>query len=208
MAEFQQQLIGIYVATTSYTVVEPIVNTIFFQFPTKPIFSPSNFITMSHFLKTATLLFLIAFCAKTNAQTISAADKKGVEECYQAFMVAFEKLDASTIPSLLTENAEQIVPNGEIVRGKANVANSLKNYIEYLKTLPKPDRIEQENLGIQYRYLAPDVILSTYIDKSTMHFGDKTRVEQLASAVILHKSNGKWLVELLSLTPVGETPHE
>ena len=73
---------------------------------------------MSNFIRIAAVLLLTALCANANAQTISATDQKGIEACYNGFMAASEKLDASNLGSLLTENAEHIIPNGAIIRGQ------------------------------------------------------------------------------------------
>ncbi|MFN0173920.1 MAG: YybH family protein [Saprospiraceae bacterium] len=158
------------------------------------------------------LFNLFAFCvfallAQTlQAQTISAADQKGIEACYTDFMSAFEKMDASGIEALLTEDAEQITPEGNLTRGRANVVANIKGYMEFLKSQPKPDKYETKNLGTQNRYLAPDVILSTYTEENTINFGNQTKVEKITTAVVLKKSNGKWLADLITLTPVVPMP--
>lgn len=155
---------------------------------------------------------LIAICSfalsvqTLQAQTISAEDQKGIEACYTGFKMALEKMDASATEALLTENAEQIIPNGNIIRGRANVVANIKGYMEFLKTLPKPDRYETKNLGTQNRYLAPGLILSTYTEENTLTFGDQTKVEKTAYAVVLKKSNDKWLADLLTITSVVPMP--
>lgn len=159
---------------------------------------------MSNFIRIAAVLLLTALCANANAQTISATDQKGIEACYNGFMAAFEKLDASNLGSLLTENAEHIIPNGAIIRGRDNVVAAMKGYMEFLKTQPKPDNVEIKNLGMQSRYLASDVILSTYTEETSTTVAGKTNVEKLTNAIIMRKVNGQWLAELISLTPVVE----
>ena len=155
---------------------------------------------------------LFAFCAfallaqTAHAQVISPADQKGIEACYNGFMAAFEKMDPTGVGALLTENAEHIIPNGEIVRGRANVVASMAGFMEFLKTHPKPDHAAQKNLNWQSRYVAPDVILSTYTEETTQQFGDKTTVEKLTTAIVLRKIGDKWLADLISLTPVVAMP--
>lgn len=158
---------------------------------------------MSNFLKMAALLLCISFAPTLHAQTISAADQKGTEECYNAFMSAFDKLDASGLGSWFTENAEHITPMGEIVRGRANLVASFTNLFAFLKTQPKPDRAEHNNTAGQSRYLATDLILWTYTSEDVSHYGDKTMSEKMSVCVLVRKTGGKWLVELLSLTPVA-----
>ncbi len=161
---------------------------------------------MSNFLKTAALLLSFSFVQNLDAQTISAADQKGIEECYNAFMAAFDKLDASALGPWFTENAEHISPMGEIVRGRANLVTSYTNLFTFFKSQPKPDKFERKNTEWQSRYLATDLILSTYIGEDISHFGDKTESSKMSVAVLLRKTGGKWLAELITLTPVTPMP--
>lgn len=148
------------------------------------------------------------FSQTAQAQAISPADQKGIEACYNGFMAAFEKMDPTGIGALLTESAEHIVPNGEIVRGRSNVVASMAGFMEFLKTQPKPDHFAQKNLNWQSRYVAQDVILSTYTEETTQQFGDKTTVEKLTTAILLRKIGDKWLADMISLTPVVAMPGE
>lgn len=161
-------------------------------------------------MKNILFALLALFCgvaSPLNAQ-VSAADENGIRACYNAFQAAMEKGDFATIGNLLTENAEQIIPNGEIVRGRAKIVGSMKGYLEFMKTLPKPDRQETNLLDWQNRYLAPDLIMATYHETTTLHFGAQTKTENMANAVLLRKVNGQWLVELVALTPVVPMPSD
>ncbi len=161
---------------------------------------------MTKIIQLAALLLTFSFAQNLQAQAISAADQKGIEECYNAFMAAFEKMDAAATSPWLTENAEQIVPTGEIIRGRANIVASMAGFMGFLKTLPKPDRTETKNVNSQSRYLAPDLILYTYTEESTQHFGDQSKTEKTSTTVLLRKVGGKWLAELITLTPVVAMP--
>lgn len=158
------------------------------------------------------LLTLLTCCAfvffsqTLQAQTISDADQKGVTACYNDFTAALGKMDIKAIEALLTENAEQITPDGNITRGRTNVVANMKGYMEFLKGLPKPDKVETKLLGMQSRYLAPNVILSTYTEETTLSFGSQTKVEKTTTAVVLKKLNDKWLADLITLTPVVKMP--
>ena len=146
------------------------------------------------------------FAQNLQAQAISAADQKGIEECYNAFMAAFEKMDASSTGPWLTENAEQIVPTGEIIRGRANIVASMAGFMGFLKTQPKPDSTATKNVNAQTRYLAPDLILYSYTEESTQHFGNKSKTEKTSTTVLLRKVGSKWLADLITLTPVVAMP--
>ena len=162
--------------------------------------------TMSNFLKSLTLLFLFGAMSSLRAQQISAADQKGIEECFNSSMAAIEKMDAAAFGSLLTENAVQIDPMGNIVRGRANLINHFSQWFAFLKSQPKPDRAEHKTSNWASQYLATDLILSTYTEEISNYFGDKAQTEKNAVCVFLRKQNGKWLVELITLTPVVEMP--
>lgn len=140
------------------------------------------------------------------AQSITPADQKGIETCYSSFMTAFDKLDVSGLGAWLTENAEHIIPTGEIIRGRDNIVRSMAGYMEYLKTQPKPDRMDRKNVNMQSRYLAPGFIMSTYVAENTMTFGAKSVVDKTTTTVVFQKTGDKWLVELIALTPVVERP--
>lgn len=168
--------------------------------------SPILFCIMKNILFALLALFC-GVASPLNAQ-VSAADENGIRACYNAFQAAMEKGDFATIGNLLTENAEQIIPNGEIVRGRAKIVGSMKGYLEFMKTLPKPDRQETNLLDWQNRYLAPDLIMATYHETTTLHFGAQTKTENMANAVLLRKVNGQWLVELVALTPVVPMPSD
>ena len=157
---------------------------------------------MFKFFKFATLVLACSFAHSLSAQAISAADQKGIEECYNAFMAAFEKMDAAAIAPWLAENAEQITPEGNITRGRANVVANMAGYMAFLKSQPKPDKMEQKNVNTQTRYLSTDLILYTYTEEATVHFGDKANTQKTTTAVLLRKTGGKWLAELITLTPV------
>lgn len=161
---------------------------------------------MSNFLKTAALLLAFSFAQNLHAQTISATDQKGVEECYNAFMSAFDKLDAASMGPWFTENAEHISPMGEVVRGRANLVNYYSKLFTFFKSQPKPDKMERKNTNWQSRYLSTDLILSTYVGEDISHFGDKTESNTMSVAVLLRKTGGKWQAELIALTPVVPMP--
>jgi ketosteroid isomerase-like protein len=159
-----------------------------------------------------TLLNLLACCTfvfftqTLQAQSISDADQKGIMANYNGFSAAFGKMDMAGIEALLTENVDQITPNGSITRGRSSVVANMKGYMEFLKGLPKPDKVEVKLIGMQSRYLAPGLILATYTEEKSISFGSQTKVEKTTTAVVLKKTNDKWLLDLIALTPVVSGP--
>lgn len=161
---------------------------------------------MKNFLKITLFLLFSGACFQSNAQTISAEDQKGIVACYNGFMAAFEKLDPSGLPALLTENAVHIIPDGRILRGRDAVVQGMAGFMEFLKTQPKPDRQEIKNENWESQYLAPDVILTTYTENASYFYGDKVKAEKTTTTVIMRKVKGAWQAELIGLTPVMDTP--
>jgi ketosteroid isomerase-like protein len=151
------------------------------------------------------LLLALSLCSAT-AQTISAADQKGIDEMYTLLTAAFEKSDATLLVPVLADNVEQIIPTGEIVRGRNNVIAGMGGYMAFLKTQPKPDRVVPKLTAQQYRYLATDLVLTTYQDETARYYGDKMEKENMATSVLMRKVNGKWVAELITLTAMGAMP--
>lgn len=160
---------------------------------------------MSNLLKTATLLLSFTCTLNLHAQ-VSETDQKGIEACYNAFMTAFQNMDGAAVGPLFTENAEHISPIGEIVRGRANLVTYYTNLFAFFKSQPKPDRTETNNKDWHNRYLAKDLILSTYTSHETHHFGDKVQEEIMSVAVLLRKQGDQWLADMVALTPVTPMP--
>lgn len=156
-------------------------------------------------LITLTLLG-VACSTQLSAQSASDADQKSIEETYNAFMTAFEQGDAKPLGAWVADNVESIGPDGNIVRGRANVVAMYAQLFEFLKTLPKPTQSETKLVSKQTRYLATDLVLYTYVEEATRHFGDNVQVEKTAFSVTLRKTGSKWVVELITLTPVRATP--
>jgi ketosteroid isomerase-like protein len=161
---------------------------------------------MSNISKSAALLLACFFALNLHAQTISDADRQGIETTYKSFAAAFDQLDATAMGPLFTENAEVVTPRGEIVRGRASLVTMYTGLFNYFKSLPRPDRSEREILNRQEHYLAKDLILVSYTEVSTGYYGDKQRVDKMAQSILLRKNGDTWLAELVALTPVMEMP--
>lgn len=165
---------------------------------------------MTNFLKTAVAcLATIALFAAQNLQaqsSLSASDQKEIEATYAKWTEMFKTLDASEAGSLLTENAVEINPMGTVIRGRAALVESYKQLFEFFKTMPVPDSREEKMLDYRGRYLAPGLVELSYTEETTSRFGEKTVVEKMSQLVVLRKVDGKWLCELIALTPVTEMP--
>lgn len=160
---------------------------------------------MSNYLKTVSFLLALVSSLQVHAQ-LSAADQKGVEECYNGCMAAFEKSDATALCQWFAENAEHVSPMGEIVRGHDKLLPYYTHLFEWFKTMPQPDSSELKISNWQTRYLATDLVQATYTEENISHFGDKKQSNIFSYSLVLRKTKGKWLIELLTMTPVQPMP--
>lgn len=159
---------------------------------------------MSTISKLAALLLTCSFALNLRAQSLSTADQQGIDATFKSISAAFEQLDAPALSPFFTENAVSVSPLGHITRGHANLMGMYTGLFNYFKSLPVPDRYEDQRLDWQARYLTQDIVAISFVEMSTSYFGDKNKVEKMAYSLILRKVDGKWLVEQVSLTPVTD----
>jgi uncharacterized protein (TIGR02246 family) len=157
---------------------------------------------MKHLFTAALLLIATTFCMQARAQKISEADLKVTGKVYQDMMAAFGKLDADAVANYYTENGTHISPEGQIVTGRTTLKAYYQKLFEMFKTLPKPDKTDINPGNWSSRYLGADVILVTYINEQTRHYGNKAEKEVFAMSVVLKKTKDSWLCDQVTMTPV------
>ena len=157
-------------------------------------------------MKKITCIAALVFSVCSVAFAQFSSDDKVVIDVYNQAMKAFEKQDAQALTSLFTENAENITPLGGIVRGKAAIQANYVGLFKMFSQLPKADRSTSEVLDLKNRYITSELLFSTYTEKTTSYYGDKTSVEEMTTTVLLSKKGNKWLIESLTLTPVTPMP--
>lgn len=152
--------------------------------------------------KLAALLPCIFFALSLVAQPLSKTDKADIEAQSSPWGKVFETWYAPALEPFFAENAEMVTPQGTIIRGRSQIIDMFSGLFQYFKTLPKADRTEKAEINKSERYLAPDVVLMTFVEESTSYFGTDKRVESMAHSIIFRKINGKWLAEHVTITPV------
>ena len=157
---------------------------------------------MTQLLIAATLLLTTTFSMNVNAQKVSDEDLKGTEQVYKAMMSAFGRLDAAGIAGYYPENGTHISPNGQIVTGRAALTEYFKKLFAWFMTLPRPDKMDNNQTNWNTRYLSNDLIMVNYNDEHTNHFGNKVEKETFAMSVILKRTKDGWLCEEVTMTPV------
>lgn len=150
----------------------------------------------------ATLLLTTTFSMNVNAQKVSDEDLKGTEKVYKAMMSAFGRLDAAGFAGYYTENGTHISPDGQIVTGRAALTEYFKKLFAWFMTLPRPDKMDNNQTNWNTRYLSNDLIMVNYNDEHTNHFGNKVEKETFAMSVILKRTKDGWLCEEVTMTPV------
>lgn len=156
---------------------------------------------MKQILTTAALLLTTVFSFNAKAQ-ISEKDKDDIKKVYEAAATAFQKMDATALSNIFTDNGTHINPMGKITQGRSNLLSLYTNLFSYFKTQPRPDKSTTNLTNQEARYIAPGVILTTYTEETTNYSGDKASSEKYSFAILLVKKNGKWLCEQVTMTPV------
>lgn len=157
---------------------------------------------MKQFL--ACLFFVTAALSfnRAAAQSLTPADKAGIEKVYEGFMAAFDRHDAAAIAAAFTENGTHVSPEGDIVVGRPALKTYFEKLFVYLGSLPKADKTESSQGNWNMRYLASGQVLVTYTDDQVMHAGNQVISTHFATCVVLKNTAAGWLCDLVSLTPV------
>lgn len=150
----------------------------------------------------AMLLLATTFSMNVNAQKISEADSKSMNQFYGKMMMAFGSFDAAAFAGYYTENGTHISPDGQIVTGRAALKEFFEKLFTWFKSLPKPDKTDMKQSGWNSRYLTNDLVLMEYTDEHINHFGNKVEKEVFAVSVILKRTKDGWLCEQVTMTPV------
>lgn len=148
------------------------------------------------------LLLATTFSMNANAQKVLEEDLKSTEKFYKEMMAAFGRFDAAGVAGYYTENGTHISPEGQIVTGRAALKELYKNLFAWFMSLPRPDKMDQNQTNWNTRYLSNDLILVQYNDEHINHFGNKVEKEMMAVSVILKRTKDSWLCEQVTVTPV------
>lgn len=155
---------------------------------------------MFNFLKTSILLLFCAFGLNLSAQT--AADEAAVLKTWNDVWQAYESGDEAKMWSFYADNACEIYPDGSCICGKEAIRQGYEAFKGMLEGKPSwtmtPPTV---------RFLGPDVVMllsDVTADiklKGGQQIGGKSKFMAL-----LRKTNGQWLIEFDSQTPVIPMP--
>lgn len=151
---------------------------------------------MSNFLKTSLLLICSFFALNLNAQT--AADEAALLKGWNDIWQAYESGEEAKIWAFYAENACEIYPDGSCICGREAIRQSYEAFKGMLEGKPSwtmtPPTV---------RFLGPDVVMllsDVTADiklKGGQQIGGKSKFMAL-----LRKTDGQWLIEFTSQTPV------
>lgn len=155
---------------------------------------------MSNFLKTAALLLCSAFSLHLTAQT--DADRAAVLKTWNDVWQAYEKGEETDMWSYYAEDACEIYPDGSSLCGKKAIREGYEAFKGMLEGTPSWTTTEPT-----LRFLGPDVVMllsdvTTDIKlKGGQQIGGKSKF-----MLLLRRTNGRWLIEFNSQTPVLPMP--
>lgn len=152
------------------------------------------------FFSTLTLLFVSLFTtSNANAQT---ADEASVQKMWTEVWQAYEKNDEAKMWSFYTDNACEIYPDGNAACGLKTIKEGYEQFKTMMEGIPTwtASKPTVRFIGSDVALLMSDVISDIKL-KGGQQISGKSKF-----AAIVHKVNGKWLIEFDSQTPVLQMP--
>jgi uncharacterized protein (TIGR02246 family) len=157
---------------------------------------------MSKIVNFTTALLFCALCA-TTAQAQSATDVASVKSFWKEVWQSYQTGNTEQVMKVYTENSSSITPDGRIQVGKTAMKEDWENLMKMVDEAPK---FTYEEPTI--RLITPDVAIVTYSTEADIKMGGQQVGGKTIGMAVLHKINGKWMVESDSMTPVMPMPEE
>ena len=145
------------------------------------------------------LLFVSLFTSNANAQT--AADEATVKTFWKQVWKAYESGNIDEVMKVYTDNACSVTPDGRLQSGKSAMK---EDWEAFTKMTDAPPKFTYEEPSI--RVITADAAIVTYSTQADIKIGGQQVGGKMLGMAILHKVNGKWMVEADSMTPVIEIP--
>lgn len=132
---------------------------------------------------------------------MTASNDNEAKAVFDKAMKAFNAQNVTDLVALFSETATHITPTGAIVKGKAALTQNYIALFKMFEKMPKSNNVKTEYSDWSTVNLTPDLILTSYREKTTTTIGAKTQVDEMAYSVLLSKKTGQWLIENLTMTP-------
>lgn len=147
-------------------------------------------------------LMTLLFACNINAATAqTAADEAAVREFFMAAWATFNAGDIDKSLDAFTEKAGEIGPDGSLLTGKQSLRES---YEAMMKMVDAKPSFSCEQLTV--RFITADVAITTFDSNADIKIGGQQVGGKTKGMAVLHKINGKWLIEFDSSTPVLPPP--
>jgi len=155
---------------------------------------------MKNILFDALLILAFGFVASVaDAQT--AADETAVKTFWKDTWTAFDSGDSEKMWAAYTENAAEIGPDGSLTSGKKALR---ENWDAFMKMADATPKFSYSNPSV--RFVTADVAIITWDSEADIKIGGQQVGGKTKGMAVLHKINGKWMIEFDSLTPVMAPP--
>jgi len=156
---------------------------------------------MSKILNLATATFICTLCVFSSVQAQTAADATALKSFWKDVWQAYQTGNADKVMGAYTDQSSSITPDGRIQVGKDAMKADWENFMKMTDETPK---FSYEEPTI--RFITPDVAVVTYATEADIKIGGQQVGGRMIGLSVLHKINGKWMVETDSMTPVMTMP--
>ena len=131
-------------------------------------------------------LVLLALAGRIAAQGSAPADENAVRGHVDAWIAAWNKGDAQAIAQLVTEDWEDVSPDGTHTKGRAAFEQSLASMFAR-----RQGTLRGSGTTVFVRFLTPDIAIASGTLTAT---GGAAEPEKGSWILIYVKQGGKWLV--------------
>ncbi len=150
--------------------------------------------------KTIIAFFIAGFFSAT-AQ--SKNDETAVENTFKAAYEAYNKGDSKAGIAFYSENASEVSPDGSIMSGKTAL---LKGWDAFMKMVDEKPSFRYSNLSV--RFISSDVAILTWESNDEFKIQGQKVTGNMRCLGVMKKTNGKWLMEADSVTPITPAPQQ
>lgn len=154
-------------------------------------------------MKTTIFSFILLFSFSLFSQNASAqTDNQATFEAYlKTVYTAYESGNNDAMWAFYTEKAAEIAPDGRLTSGKAGLK---AGWDEFMKMVDSKPTFNYKLTS--WRLVTPDVAILTWDSTANIKIQGQKVGGPSTDMAVLHKINGKWMIEFDSMTPVMQMP--
>ncbi|HMG15506.1 MAG TPA: nuclear transport factor 2 family protein [Saprospiraceae bacterium] len=144
------------------------------------------------------LLMIVALgLANTSVHAQSKSEETAVKAFWKSVWQAYESDNPEKVFSFYSENACEITPDGMLTCGKKAMLENWKMFMQMVDEKPK---FSYEDPLV--RFITADIATITWNSNDDIKIKGQQVGGKTKGMALVHKINGKWLVEFDSITPV------